>query len=192
MATTSPSHEFSKLAMLPDPTGGGQPGVEPLRKIAATMVNPGDNRVVTVGHAPAIMDSPTAHPLDPPDLPVHHPSFASMVRPTILFCFPPIQLPDRQHATKDGKPMVAFTASEIQPDIQRLQHSLIVKFSAGRLPIYDVRHYLAEAWGLADKSTIGAMDARHILIILPTANESNRILAHPLRKVSQSLFLLFR
>ncbi|KAL9689936.1 hypothetical protein QQ045_010327 [Rhodiola kirilowii] len=103
-----------------------------------------------------------------------------------------ILLPARQQATKDGNPMVAFTASEIQPGIQRLQHSLIAKFSSGRPSIDDVRHHLSKTWGLEDKSTIGDMDARHILIILPTANESNKIRAHPLRKVCQSLFRLFR
>ncbi|KAL9667465.1 hypothetical protein QQ045_001825 [Rhodiola kirilowii] len=113
-------------------------------------------------------------------------------RPKIAFRFPPLHLPARQHASKDGKPAVVLTTSEIHPGVQMLQHSLIAKFSAGRPSIDVIRRCFSESWFLADDSTIGALDARHILIILTSEDESNRILAHSLRKVGQSLFRLFR
>ncbi|KAL9665029.1 hypothetical protein QQ045_020438 [Rhodiola kirilowii] len=125
-----------------DLTGGGRAGVKPPSTFAAATTNPcgfcRSHCVVSAGHTSATMASPTTRPQEPPDLPVQCPSFASVVRPKISFCFPPIQLSARQQATKDGKPMVAFTASEIQHGIQRLQHSLIAKFSSGRPLIDDV------------------------------------------------------
>ncbi|KAL9691321.1 hypothetical protein QQ045_011742 [Rhodiola kirilowii] len=92
---------------------------------------------------------------------------------------------------KDGKPAIIFTPSELQPGIQRLQHSLIAKLSAGHPPIEVVQKVLADAWNIEDSLTIRAMDARHILILISSRKESNRILAHPFRKVGQSLFRLF-
>ncbi|KAL9667584.1 hypothetical protein QQ045_001946 [Rhodiola kirilowii] len=93
---------------------------------------------------------------------------------------------------KDGKPAMHFTSSEIQPGIQQLQHSLIAKFSAGRPSIDEVRRCFTTTWALAAGATIGALDARPILIILTTEEDANKVLSHPMRKVGQSLFCLFR
>ncbi|KAL9690356.1 hypothetical protein QQ045_010754 [Rhodiola kirilowii] len=106
--------------------------------------------------------------------------------------FPKIKLAPRQYGLKDGKPAVTFTQAELQPGIHRLQHSLIAKFSSGRPPIEDVRRLLIQDWAMDIQATIGAMDARHVLIILSKASDANRILAHPVRKIGNYLFRLFR
>ncbi|KAL9658972.1 hypothetical protein QQ045_021145 [Rhodiola kirilowii] len=55
-----------------------------------------------------------------------------------------------------------------------------------------IHRTFSQAWGISNECSIGALDARHILIILTSEEESNRILSHPMRKVGQSLFRLFR
>ncbi|KAL9679034.1 hypothetical protein QQ045_016887 [Rhodiola kirilowii] len=148
--------------------------------------------VATPGQSAAVM---ALYASRPPASPVRiepWPTFASVARPKLAFRFPPLQLPARQPAIKDGKPAVFFTTSEIQSGVQRLQHSLIAKFSADRPSIDMIRRCFTENWAISDGSTIGALDVRHILIILTSEDESNRILAHPLRKAGLSLFRLFR
>ncbi|KAL9673290.1 hypothetical protein QQ045_029546 [Rhodiola kirilowii] len=93
---------------------------------------------------------------------------------------------------KDGKPVVSFTHAELQPGIQRLQHSLITKFSTGRPDIDKVRHAMNQAWDFETPAIIGAMDARHVLIRLSSADEANKVLAHSMRKAGNYLFRLFR
>ncbi|KAL9662640.1 hypothetical protein QQ045_027473 [Rhodiola kirilowii] len=136
---------------------------------------------------------------DPPDpqsaeaMEGHRPkSFAVVAREQTISKFPTIQLAPRQYGLKDGKPVVWFTQAELQPRIQRLQHSLIAKFSAGRPQIDEVRRLMNQAWAMKEPAIIGAMDARHVLIILSSATEANRILSHPLRKIGNYLFRLFR
>ncbi|KAL9661637.1 hypothetical protein QQ045_026461 [Rhodiola kirilowii] len=45
---------------------------------------------------------------------------------------------------------------------------------------------------LASPTTIGALDASHVLIIPRSPEDSTLILAHPARKIGQSLFRIFR
>ncbi|CAM8896606.1 unnamed protein product [Rhodiola kirilowii] len=180
MANSDPSHDqwppllASHSKMQPPPARSAQP-------MAAS------------GHTPTTSNLPPLLPSEPPD---HRrstqTSFAAIARPKLVFRFPPISIPSKPRTLKDGKPAVTFTASELQPGVQRFQHSIIAKFTAGRPHIDDIRRCFASAWSIADLDSIGAIDARHILIITSSEEDSNKILAHPLRKVGQSLFRLFR
>ncbi|KAL9688679.1 hypothetical protein QQ045_033102 [Rhodiola kirilowii] len=129
------------------------------------------------------MVSPSRPP-DPSDLAVNKStqpiaSFAAVVRSRLPDQFPPIKLPPRQYVFKDGLPIISFTKVEVQPGKDRLQFAIVAKFSSGRLPINDIRRSLVSAWG-------------HILIILLSSDDANKVLAHLMRKVVQSMFRLFR
>ncbi|KAL9686935.1 hypothetical protein QQ045_031330 [Rhodiola kirilowii] len=119
-------------------------------------------------------------------------SFATVAREQAISKVSTIKLSPRQYGLKDGKPAVLFTQAELQPGIQQLQHSLIAKFSAGRPQIDEVRRLMNQTWAMKEPTIIGAMDARHVLIILSSATDTNRILSHLLRKISNYLFRLFR
>ncbi|KAL9668200.1 hypothetical protein QQ045_002575 [Rhodiola kirilowii] len=125
------------------------------------------------------------------------PSFASVTKATVVNStpchrFPTIQLAARIYGTKDGKPSIPFSPAELQEGVDNLKYSLVAKFSSGRPQIEDVTKAFMSAWRLGGKCSIGALDARHILIVLDSEQEANRVLAHPTRKLGLSLFRIFR
>ncbi|KAL9667556.1 hypothetical protein QQ045_001918 [Rhodiola kirilowii] len=115
-----------------------------------------------------------------------------MARSHVGIKFPEIHLAPRQYAIKDGRPTVSFTRTEIQPGLDRLQFAIVAKFSVDQPPVEEIRRVFVSSWGLDVGVTISALDGRHILIILQSEEAANRVLAHPSRKVGQSLFRLFR
>ncbi|KAL9687241.1 hypothetical protein QQ045_031640 [Rhodiola kirilowii] len=56
----------------------------------------------------------------------------------------------------------------------------------------EIHRAFISVWGLDASTTIGALDARHILIIHLSGGDVNKVLAHPMRKVGQSMFRMFR
>ncbi|CAM8983222.1 unnamed protein product [Rhodiola kirilowii] len=105
-------------------------------------------------------------------------SFVAVARGQAISKFPTVKLAPRQYELKDGKPVMSFTQAELQPGLQKLQFSLIAKFLASRPQIEEVRRLMNQAWALEEPVTIGAMDARHVLIILSSTSNANRLLAH--------------
>ncbi|KAL9679188.1 hypothetical protein QQ045_017044 [Rhodiola kirilowii] len=106
--------------------------------------------------------------------------------------FPPIHLAPRQYGSKEGKPAISFTSAELQVGVEHLKHTLVAKFSSGRPPIDDVRKAFIAAWSLNGQVSIGAWDARHILIVLDSDQDACKVLAHPMRKLGHSMFRVFR
>ncbi|KAL9664842.1 hypothetical protein QQ045_020251 [Rhodiola kirilowii] len=106
--------------------------------------------------------------------------------------FPVIQLAPRQYGSKDGKPAVSFTAEELRVGAEHLKYSLIAKFSSGRPPIEEVRRALLASWSLVGQVSIGAWDARHVLIVLDSEQDACKVLANPVRKLGHYMFRVFR
>ncbi|KAL9687448.1 hypothetical protein QQ045_031851 [Rhodiola kirilowii] len=76
--------------------------------------------------------------------------------------------------------------------MEHLKHSLVVKFSSGRPSIVEVQKTFLSVWGFnSGQCSIGAWDARHILVVLDSEQDANKILAHPMRKMGQSMFRVF-
>ncbi|KAL9689687.1 hypothetical protein QQ045_010076 [Rhodiola kirilowii] len=106
--------------------------------------------------------------------------------------FPAIQLAARQYGTKENKPSISFTASKIQVGLDHLKHALVAKFTGGRPPIQELRQSFLTTWKPSGHCSIGALDAKHILIGLETETDARNVLSHPMRKVGHSLFRIFR
>ncbi|KAL9666160.1 hypothetical protein QQ045_000484 [Rhodiola kirilowii] len=85
----------------------------------------------------------------------------------------------------------ASKMAELQVGVDFLRHTLVAKFSSGRPPIENIRSACTAAWGL-DKCSIGALDARRILVVLDSEQEARKVLAHPNRKLGHSYFRIFR
>ncbi|CAM8945380.1 unnamed protein product [Rhodiola kirilowii] len=49
-----------------------------------------------------------------------------------------------------------------------------------------------QSWALSGRCSIGALDAKHILIVLDSEEDARKVLAHPMRKLGHSLFRIFR
>ncbi|KAL9668229.1 hypothetical protein QQ045_002606 [Rhodiola kirilowii] len=106
--------------------------------------------------------------------------------------FPTILLNPRQYGLKDGKPSISFTPTELQAGVDMLKYALVAKFSTGRSPIEEVRKAFMASWGLGGTCSIGALDARHILIVLDNEQEARKVLSHPSRKLGHSFYRIFR
>ncbi|KAL9685801.1 hypothetical protein QQ045_023255 [Rhodiola kirilowii] len=106
--------------------------------------------------------------------------------------FPSIQLAARQYRIKEGKPVISFTTSEFQVGEDHLKHALVAKFTGGRPVISEVRQSFMQLWAINGRCSIGALDAKHILIVLESENDARTVLAHPIRKLGHSPFRIFR
>ncbi|CAM8896502.1 unnamed protein product [Rhodiola kirilowii] len=73
-----------------------------------------------------------------------------------------------------------------------MKHALVAKFSGGRPPIQELRQCFSSTWKPSGRCSIGALDAKHILIVLETEADARKVLSHPLRKIGLSLFRIFR
>ncbi|KAL9687123.1 hypothetical protein QQ045_031520 [Rhodiola kirilowii] len=120
-------------------------------------------------------------------------SFAAVTKAkAVIRRFPPIQLAARHYGLKDGKPAITITSSELQVGIDNLKHSLVAKFAGGQAPIEEVRKAFLGMWAVSGPCSIGAWDARHILIVLDSDIDARKVLSHPVRKLGHSLFRIFR
>ncbi|KAL9674603.1 hypothetical protein QQ045_030875 [Rhodiola kirilowii] len=153
--------------------------------------DPPDESATYTNQWPALFNRDSRQPRPAPTNGRAVPSFGAVTRSRPAHP-PPVKLAPRQYGVKDGKPVVSFTQAELQPGIQRLQHSLIAKFSARRPHIDEVRHAMNQAWDFETPVIIGAMDARHVLIRLSSVDEANKVLAHSMRKAGNYIFRLFR
>ncbi|KAL9674015.1 hypothetical protein QQ045_030279 [Rhodiola kirilowii] len=126
-------------------------------------------------------------------LPTHvRGSFAGVVKTQKECIFPSIQLAARHYGTKEGKPVIAFTTSELQVGTDHLKHALVAKFASGRPVISEVRQSLMQLWTINGRCSIGALDSKHVLIVLESETDARAVLAHPIRKLGHSLFRIFR
>ncbi|KAL9683077.1 hypothetical protein QQ045_014891 [Rhodiola kirilowii] len=106
--------------------------------------------------------------------------------------FPTINIAACQYGTKDGKPSISITTAELQVGIENLKQTLLAKFSGRRPPIKEVCNSFTEVWSLSGKCSIGAWDAKHVLIVLDSETDARKVLAHPMRKLEHVLFRIFR
>ncbi|KAL9663360.1 hypothetical protein QQ045_018746 [Rhodiola kirilowii] len=72
-------------------------------------------------------------------------SFVAVTKSPSLGRFLPIHLAARQYGSKDGKPAITFTSSELQAGVDNLKHSLVAKFAPGRPHIDEIRKTLLAA-----------------------------------------------
>ncbi|KAL9660379.1 hypothetical protein QQ045_025192 [Rhodiola kirilowii] len=95
--------------------------------------------------------------------------------------------------TKGGSrfPPIQLAPHELRVGVEHLKFSLVAKVSGGRPPIDKVRKAFLETWSLVDKASIGAWDARHILIVLESEQDACKVLASPTRKLGLYMFRVF-
>ncbi|OVA05655.1 hypothetical protein BVC80_8999g18 [Macleaya cordata] len=67
---------------------------------------------------------------------------------------------------KDGIPAIRFSPHDMHRSEQKMAHALILKFSAGRPSINDIKSHIDLHWGLSGKLVVGIIDPRHILLNL--------------------------
>ncbi|KAL9659244.1 hypothetical protein QQ045_024044 [Rhodiola kirilowii] len=89
-------------------------------------------------------------------------------------------------------PRSSLPLGKLQVGIEHLKHALVAKFTGGRPPIQELRQSFLSTWKPEGKCSIGAWDAKHILIVLESEADARKVLSHPMRKLGHSLFRIFR
>ncbi|KAL9680909.1 hypothetical protein QQ045_012690 [Rhodiola kirilowii] len=121
-------------------------------------------------------------------------SFAALVAiPQSTARFPPITLPPRHYGSRDGCPLISFTAAELNAGAKRFEYTLIAKFTIGRPTLKDIRQFLDAHWGIKGRMTITDIwDGRHVAIILNSEDDVRAALTYPIQKIGHAFFRMFR
>ncbi|OVA01789.1 protein of unknown function DUF4283 [Macleaya cordata] len=73
-----------------------------------------------------------------------------------------------------------------------MAHALILKFSAGRPSIYDIKSYIDLHWGLTRKVIVGIIDPRHILLNLTSEADVLKTMVREKKHIKGYWIRLFR
>lgn len=85
-----------------------------------------------------------------------------------------------------------FTPVEVEQLNKQRDNTLIMKFSAGRPKLYEIRAHIAAEWQLSSPPAVGLIDPRHVTLHMASAADTQKALSRPTNKVKNCLFRLFR
>ncbi|OVA03500.1 hypothetical protein BVC80_8325g12 [Macleaya cordata] len=88
----------------------------------------------------------------------------------------PEWIPDYRLSMKDGIPAIRFAPHDLSRSEQTMAFSLILKFSAGRPALNDIRSHIDLHWGITGKCVVGLIDPRHVLLKLSSELEVTKVL----------------
>lgn len=69
---------------------------------------------------------------------------------------------------------------------------MIMKFSAGKPRLQEIRTHIASTWALENQPAVGYLDPRHVTLNMASQSDTKKALACPSNKIDTSLFRLFR
>ncbi|XP_012855474.1 PREDICTED: uncharacterized protein LOC105974861 [Erythranthe guttata] len=139
--------------------------------------------------------------MQPPDQPLAppgqqpRPSFAAMLTSQITTSPPrlvPVALAPRPTSSVEQAPAVFFSAMEIDQLNRQVDNTLIMKFSAGRPSLQDIRTHINTEWNLVSEPAIGFLDPRHITIHMGSTQDAKLALSRNSNNIKNCMFRLFR
>lgn len=104
----------------------------------------------------------------------------------------PVPLTNRPLSYVDNIPALLFTPLEVEQLNKQRENTLIMKFSAGRPSLQDIRSHIAAEWQLASPPAVGLLDPRHVTIHMGSFADTTRALSRNSNRIQNSLFRLFR
>lgn len=103
--------------------------------------------------------------------------------------FPPLSLPTRQVGTKDGKPIISFSRSEIGACEKRFEYSIIAKFTVGRPNLGEMQRVFQSSWSISGCASLSEIwDSRHVLFIFDSKEDVRVALSSSFNKVGHAYF----
>ncbi|OVA15314.1 Ribonuclease H domain [Macleaya cordata] len=127
----------------------------------------------------------------PPNNPTPPISFANVLAPPQP-TKTPVWVPEYRLSMKDGIPAIKFSPHDMLRSEQKLAHALILKFSAGRPSINDIKSHIDLHWGLSGTIVVGIIDPRHILLNLSSEADVLKALVREKKNIKGYWFRLFR
>lgn len=144
------------------------------------------------GGAPA----PTPQPMGTTHTPTHQAasSYAAAVTKNrrLVPRLKPVSLAYRPISYVDNIPAILFTPIEAEQLSRQRENTLIMKFSAGKPRLEEIRAHIAESWDLEFQPAMGYLDPRHVTLNMASPADTERALSRPSNKINNSLFRLFR
>lgn len=104
----------------------------------------------------------------------------------------PVALAHRPMTYVENMPAIIFTPIEEDQLCRQRENTLIMKFSAGKPRLEEIRAHIAATWGLEKPPAVGYLDPRHVTINMASPEDTKQALARPSNKIDNSLFRLFR
>lgn len=104
----------------------------------------------------------------------------------------PVTLAYRPVSYIDNMPAIIFTGIEEEQLCKQRENTLIMKFSAGKPRLEEIRAYIASTWELENQLAMGYLDPRHVTLNMASQADTKRALSRPSNKINTSLFRLFR
>ncbi|XP_012857539.1 PREDICTED: uncharacterized protein LOC105976824 [Erythranthe guttata] len=104
----------------------------------------------------------------------------------------PIALAPRPIASVEQAPAVFFSPIEVDQLNRQVDNTLIMKFSAGRPSLQDIRSHITSEWNLASEPAIGFLDPRHITIHMGSIQDAKLALSRNSNNIKNCMFRLFR
>ncbi|KAL3637542.1 hypothetical protein CASFOL_018710 [Castilleja foliolosa] len=104
----------------------------------------------------------------------------------------PVASPIRTAVYIDNTQACIISPLEIEEAAKQLEHALILKFTAGRPSLFDIRNHILQSWKLSAEPVVSLIDARHILVITATEKDRITIQSQDSKRMLSSLFRVFR
>ncbi|KAL3637383.1 hypothetical protein CASFOL_018551 [Castilleja foliolosa] len=135
---------------------------------------------------------PVVEPKHPPDK-----TYARVLNPirshsSDWFSLKPIPLTKRNHTVVDNIPTCIISNMELEEAEKQFEFALILKFTAGRPSLVDIKNHILCHWGLKEDPVVTLLDARHVLLIAENQDDMIRAQTHPSHRINASLFRIFR
>ncbi|KAL3655048.1 hypothetical protein CASFOL_000834 [Castilleja foliolosa] len=87
------------------------------------------------------------------------------------FRLQPIAAVSRHPVYIDNMQACIVSSIKVEEASKQFEHALILKFSAGRPSLYDIRAHINKAWNLEKQPVVTLLDARHVLVITASARD---------------------
>ncbi|OVA08691.1 hypothetical protein BVC80_5041g1 [Macleaya cordata] len=104
----------------------------------------------------------------------------------------PEWVPDYRLSMKDGIPAIRFAPHDLIRSEQIMAYALILKFSAGRPSLNDIRSHISLHWGLSCNPVVGLIDPRHVLLKLTSEADVIKTMVREKKHIKGFWFRLFR
>ncbi|KAL3636526.1 hypothetical protein CASFOL_018825 [Castilleja foliolosa] len=92
----------------------------------------------------------------------------------------------------DNAQACIISAMEVDEAAKQFKHALILKFTAGRPSLHDIRNHIFSKWGLEVQPAVSIIEPRHILVITENGRDMLKVHSQDSKRIQSSLFRVFR
>ncbi|KAL3625034.1 hypothetical protein CASFOL_031702 [Castilleja foliolosa] len=111
---------------------------------------------------------------------------------TNWFELQPIPFTQRNTTYVNNIPACIISNMELEQEEKQFEYALILKFSAGRPSLFDIKNHIYNSWEMKSDPVITLLDARNVLLIAENQEDMIKAQTQPSRRINASLYRIFR